>query len=258
MFRGRNLGRASRGAGLLGLALTISVAALFSTASAVIYLPDPTEAVFHATVAPAGLPAHEKAPVSLAVAETIRNPAGGPPPALQELELQLGRHLALSVEGVPTCHLKARHPQAHSIAIPKRCREAKIGSGQIGIEVAFPEDSPIPLKAEVSAYNGGVDRGHTTTFWLYVSSSLPAGNFVVPLRFRSGSSDRFGLKGELKMPQIASGYGWENYLELYFRKGIFSASCPTGSSQARGLAWFVDGTTVQGSSTQTCRASASG
>jgi len=80
-----------------------------------------------------------------------------------------------------------------------------------------------------------------------------AGTFDIPFEIRRGSQGIYGWKGVLKVPTIANGAASATELRIRFRKGIFSASCPTGKSQAQAVSRFADGTTSRSSAIQTCR-----
>ena len=58
------------------------------------------------------------------------------------------------------------------------------------------------------------------------------------------------------VPKIANGYGTLTELKFRFRKGIFSAACPTGMLQTRGASRFVDGQALLVTSVQACRTAA--
>ncbi len=245
--------------GLTSILLLTAVSAVlpgsaFAATSNSILLPGFVEAVLNGGFAPAELPAHERAPVSLALTERIRSQDGSRPSALQELEVELDRHLAFSVKGLPRCPAPLRSRQSRTETLPQ-CEKAKVGSGAVLVDVAFLEEPPVQVRGTLSIYNGGV-RDRRTTFWLYTYLPAPvAGTILAPLRFRRETRGPFGSSGALTMPKIAGGYASVTYLGLRFRKGIFAASCPTGKSPGRATAHLVDGTVLICTYTQTCRAS---
>ena len=173
----------------------------------------------------------------------------------KSFKLDLDRHLSLSVEGLPRCRgpLNESGPRTEYPAV---CRDAKVGGGTLEVEVAFPEQQPVRISGRITVYNGGFRDGRIR-FWLYAYLPAPVtGAILMPLEIRRGGHGIYGWTGELQVPKIANGAGSITSLNARFRKGIFAASCPTGTSQAGGLSHFADGMKVQGSTIQTCRTAA--
>lgn len=240
---------------VLGGVLAVLAGGAFATASASDLLPPPLEAVFKDSFAPSKLPAHGAAPISFALTETIGNQDGSHPPALQELEIELDRPLGVSVKSLPRCSrpMQDYGPRTDTL---ERCEDAKVGSGTIEVEVAFPEQQPVRTTGRLNVYNGGFSDGHTM-FWLYALIPAPVtGAIFVPLEFRRGKNGRYGLKGQLKLPKIANGSGSVTYLGARFQKGVFTASCPRGELQGHSTAHFVDGTILSSTLVRHCSTAA--
>lgn len=253
-------GKKSRGAN----AHAVALAALLLVFGGVAYaagpislLPPPVETVFRAKLSPRKLPAHDRAPVSLDLLEGVTVQGGSHPPALQELGIELDRHLSLSVKGLPRCGppLQELDPRSGTL---ERCEDALVGGGVVEVDVAFPEQQPVKTSGRIYVYNGGVANGRTR-FWLYTFISAPVtGAIFMPLDISRRSDGIYGWKGRLKVPKIANGAGSITYLRIHFSKGIFSATCPTGRWQGRAPARFADGTVASGAFVQHCRTSGSG
>lgn len=256
MLWGRNLRRAITST-WPALALAVGISTTSATASGDIALPLPTEALLRTTFTPTRLPSLAAKPISLALAETIREQDGSHPPALQELDLDLDRHFGLSVKGLPRCGPLLQESPTRQDPF-SRCEDAKVGTGTIEVEVAFPEEQPVQVSGRVSVYNRGVRNGHTG-FLLYVYLPAPvAGGIVATLEVGRREQGRFGWRGRLTIPKIANGAGSITYLGARFRKGIFSASCPDGQLQAHASSRFTDGTEVTATLIHTCKTAASG
>jgi len=257
MFRGKRLRRGLGPRRLPSVLLLVVLAGLAASASAaatISLLPPSVETVFRGTVTPSKLPARGRAPVSLRLAEAIGKQDGSHPPALQELDVELDRHLGLSVEGLPRCGapLQEHGPRTGTVV---KCEDAKVGAGTIEVEVAVSEQQPVRTSGQVYVYNGGVSKGRTR-FWLYTFISAPvAGSILMPLDVRRDNNGVYGWKGVLTVPKIANGSGSVTSLSLNFSKGIFSAGCPTGKLQQRADSKFVDGTEAAVAAIQHCRAS---
>lgn len=177
-----------------------------SAAAPVSTLMPPTTVVFRSIITPRKLPTRRAAPVSLALSERIGNRDGSHPPALQELKLDLDRHLGLSVKGLPTCPgpLNESGPRTRSPAI---CADSKIGSGTMEVEVAFPELQPVRIKGLVTVYNGGFNEGRTK-FWVYTYLPAPVtGAILVPFEVRRDLQGIYGWEGLVRVPKIANGAG---------------------------------------------------
>lgn len=236
--------------GVLGAALIVLLAST-AAASDSNLLPPPTEAVFRLGLTPGNLPARKAAPVSLVLAEKIANRDGSHPPALQELRVGLDRHLGLSVKGLPSCPQPLGGRQSRRNPF-EECEEAKVGSGIVKLDVAFPEEAPMQVSGRLSVYNGGVREGRTM-FWLFVYLPAPVtGGVLMPLEIRRGGHGRYGWIGELEIPKIANGAGSVTYLGARFRNGVFSARCPEGMLQTPVGNRFADGTLLQSTVGRAC------
>ncbi|HET7454201.1 MAG TPA: hypothetical protein VFJ76_01655 [Solirubrobacterales bacterium] len=252
MFRGKR----RRFTSVLFLVVLAGLLGSAPAAPAITLLPPSVEAIFSDRLSPDKLPAHGRAPVTLNLTETIRKEDGSHPPPLQELDLDLDRHLGLSVKGLPRCGPHSTRQQREEAI--SRCEDAKVGSGTLGVEVAFPDQVPIEISGHVSVYNFGLHDGRTR-FLLYTYLHAPVtGVISAPLEFRRRAHGVFGWEGVLRMPKIANGAGSVTFLGLGFRRGIFSAGCPRGKLWSRAGALFMDGTVVAGSLFQRCRTVASG
>lgn len=215
------------------------------------------QTTFTSHISPSGLPAgRDSAPVRLALSERVQSLAGAHSPPLRELNLDLDRHLGLSVEGLPRCGPLLHESPTREEALAQ-CEEAKVGSGTLWVEVAFPEQVPVQISGQVNAYNFGVHDGRTM-FLLYAYLPAPVTG-VIPgqLKIRRRAQGVFGWEGKLTMPKIANGAGSVTYLSLRFDKGIFSASCPTGRLWSHADTLFMNGEGAAASSVQPCRGAAS-
>jgi hypothetical protein len=248
--------RALQSLALLSAGLTVLLYGA-ATTSADVYLPGLPEVSFRTTVTPRRLPAHQLAPVSLHLAETIANADGSHPPPLQDLRLDLDRHLGLSVKGLPSCPRSSGGRQSRQNPF-ESCEEAKMGSGIVELEVAFPEQAPVRISGQLNLYNGGFREGRIV-FWMFVYFPAPVtGGILMPLELRQGDHGRYGWVGEIDIPKIANGAGSITYLGARFRKGIFGASCAGGQLQTGARNRFADGSVVSSTLIRTCRTAGPG
>jgi hypothetical protein len=238
----------------LGSIVVLAAVALTTGSATGDNLISEVETRFSSRVIPARLPASEPlAPVRLALSERTQAPGGAHPPPLQELRIDLDRHLGLSVKGLPLCGPQLHESPTREEAL-SQCEDAKVGSGALGVEVAFPEQEPIQIRGRVSIYNFD-NRNGRMTFLLYAYLHAPVtGAVSAQLKMRRRSHSALGWEGTLTMPKIANGAASVTYLGLRFQKGIFSASCPNGKLSGRAGASFMNGEGATASSTQHCSA----
>jgi hypothetical protein len=183
----------------------------------------------------------------------FKTETGEQPPALQELQIELDRHLAIDAEGLPACNPAFAY-QHQRATRRDPCRKAQVGSGGIGIEVTFPEQQPIELEGTLNVYKGIAAPGHTT-FWLRAYLPAPiSGTIVMPLKLHREANGRYGWVGRLEVPKIANGSGSITHFEVPFAKGIFSATCPNGDLQTHTISRFADGTLLSAADVHSCRA----
>jgi hypothetical protein len=250
-------GRSARRCLVAILSLGVAGTAVGSPASARgdDLIPD-LQAFFAAPFSPKQLPARRTVPIHLSLLEKIKTQTGGPPPALRELDLDLDRHLGLSVLGLPSCPRPYGEygPRTDTLA---KCEEAKVGSGTVKLAVAFPEQQPVQTTGRVSVYNGGFRDSHTT-FWLYAFIPAPVtGAILMPLEIRRDEQGFYGWDGVLELPKIANGSASVTDFEIGIGKGIFSARCSNGRFRARAVSRFADGSVLSSSYASNCRAAAS-
>lgn len=196
-----------------------------------------------ATPAPIPAPSEGRIPVSLRLANSIWTDDGTHPPAATEVRFALDKQLRLDMAGVPICKPASRIPRDQT-----PCDEGKVASGRIQLEVQFPEQQPMRVLGDATAYKTG-PRSMT------VFAFLPApvtGMLLVPVTISRGGSGIYGFEVTASIPKAAGGSGSLTYLGLRFRKGLFSAACPKWRLQARVTDTFADGTRLAGGSITTC------
>jgi hypothetical protein len=203
-------------------------------------------------ITPSKLPRHGSAPISARLEAEIGTTDGSHPPALDHIDLDIDRTIAIDADGLPTC--KRGQIEATSDSAAKRaCPDAVIGSGSATVEVAFPEQEPFSSTGPVLLFNGGV-RGKTTLVLLHAYVDVPAPTaIVVPARVVRIDKGRFGLEIVATIPRIAGGAGSVTGFRLTVgrrftvagkRRSLLTAGCPSGSYRTDGEAEFADGTVL--------------
>jgi len=199
---------------------------------------------------PKALSKTKQTPISLTAEGKIATTDGSHPPALKEVVLESDKNGEINVKGLPTCtsgKLQSRDTKAAEGA----CGPAIIGTGLTTVEVAFPEQKPIPVNSKLLVFNGGFSGG-TTTLFIHAYFSAPiTGAIVTTVKIKKHPHGRFGLKSVATIPKIAGGAGSVTSFNLKINKGIKSggktynpltAKCTDGKLQVHVLAKFADGT----------------
>lgn len=201
-------------------------------------------------ISPDKLPRRGKAPITARLSGEIETRDGTHPPAVETLDLEIDRTIAIDAVGLPVC--RAGQLQSRNTADAKgACPGAIVGSGKAEVEVAFPEQAPFRSTGPLVLFNGGV-KGRTTTLFLHAYVAVPAPTAVV-VRATITRIDRgrFGLQIAARIPKIAGGSGSATMFDLRVgrkynykgkRKSLLVAGCPTGTWLARGDVLFSDGT----------------
>jgi hypothetical protein len=189
-------------------------------------------------------------PIALEAFGKIKTIDGSHPPALKEVLVETDKNGSVFVKGFPTCTSGKLQSQdtSHAEAI---CRRAIIGRGTTEVEIAFPEQKPIPVRSKLIVFNGGF-KGGVTTFFIhaYITVPTPAA-IVTTVKIKKIHKGRYGYLAVASVPKIAGGSGSVKSFSLtinkkYTYKGkkvsILSAKCPDGKLQAQATAVFADKT----------------
>lgn len=244
---------------LLRLTALAALAMLIAAAAAIAGNQTPVKVIagnleltFNGGLTPTAVSKTKLTPVSLNVSGKIRTVNGDHPPAMKEFILEADKNTAVEAKGLPVCTASKLQSQdtKHAEAI---CRSAIIGTGTADVEVAFPEQPPIPAHTKIIAFNGGVSGGVTTFFiHAYLTVPTPAA-IVTTVKITKVHNGRFGLKSVATIPKIAGGSGSTTDFNLTInKKGLLLAKCPDGKIQAHGTAVFSDGTRASAEVIRTC------
>lgn len=236
----------------LGALVAISVAGLASASGE---KPVTVEAgnlvfTFNGGFSPSKLPKKKLAPITLTASGKIATKDGSHPPALKEVILESDKNGAINVKGIPTC-TSGKLQSRDTKAAEKVCKSAIIGKGTTNVEIAFPEQKPIPVSSKLLVFNGGTAGGTTTLFiHAYITVPTPAA-IVTTVKIKKHKSGRYGLKSVATIPKIAGGSGSVTAFSLKINKGL-SAKCPDGKLQAHATSVFADGTKASATILRTC------
>jgi hypothetical protein len=199
-------------------------------------------------------------PISFNASGKIKTLDGTHPPAVKEVLVEADKNSGVFVKGFPTCTSGKLQSQdtAHAEAI---CKSAIIGKGTTSVEIAFPEQKPIPVTSKLLVFNGG-EKGGVTTYYIhaYITVPTPAA-IVTTVKIKKIHKGRYGYLAVATVPKIAGGSGSVTSFSLtinkkYTYKGkkvsVLSAKCPDGKLQAQATAIFSDGTKASAGIVRTC------
>lgn len=215
---------------------------------------------FNGGFSPSKLPKKTFAPISLTASGKIATKDGSHPPALKEVIVETDKNGAVTTVGFPKCtsgELQSRD----TAKVRAICKQAIIGEGKTEVEIKLPEQSPIPVRSDLTVFNGGTKGGVTTLFiHAYITVPTPVA-VVTTVKISKIHNGRYGLKSVASIPKIAGGNGSVKFFSLkigkkYTYKGkklsILSARCADGKLQAHANAVFADGTSVAADIVRTC------
>jgi hypothetical protein len=238
---------------LVGL-IAVSVAGIASAANGpVVAEAGNLKVTFDGQFSPSKLPKKKMAPITLSASGKIETKDGTHPPALKEVILETDKNGTINVKGLPKCksgQLQSRDTKAAE----KVCKSAIVGTGTTNVEIAFPEQKPIPVTSKLLVFNGGF-AGGTTTLYIhaYITVPTPAA-IVTTVKIKKHKHGRYGIKSVATIPKIAGGSGSVTSFSLKVgnKKKILSAQCPDGKLQAHALAKFADGNSAAATIIRTC------
>jgi hypothetical protein len=187
-----------------------AVAALAATATAVakwdVFRAGNVIFKFDGGAVPKALPKKEFAPLGVYGKLQVGTADGSHPPAFRGGTFEVDRNAAIDARGVPVC--KAGQLEARDSKAARRvCGKAIVGSGRGTVEIAFPEQRPIPVKTPLTFFNGGV-KGNTTTLFVHAFITVPVpAAIVTTVKVSKIHKGRYGLHIVTDVPVIAGGSG---------------------------------------------------
>jgi hypothetical protein len=152
---------------------------------------------------------------------------------------------------VPGCN-SGSGPRRDVDAVRKDCAPAVIGAGRIGVEILLTEQSPLSIETELLVLNGGL-KGKVVRLFVFAYLSAPVTrDLVIPVKVERIDKGRYGLEASTTIPKIAGGSGSITFFKISLKRGILSATCPTGRLKFHNAAVFADGTRLKQPVVRTC------
>lgn len=212
---------------------------------------------FGPLVTPKKLSRVEPTPIALNLEGRIETLNGSRPPAVQELVLDLDRHIAIDAQGIPVCKGGQRYIRFPDLK--SRCKEAIVGGGKIGVQFQFPEQPPVFSESELIVFNAGMQAPGKTALYGVANLTQPiTTSFLMTIEITKHSG---GNRVVVEVPTLANGAGSLTYFSArlkrrFARNGeaidFLTGRCPKGRLQSHIKALFGDGTTLGVDTLQTC------
>jgi hypothetical protein len=248
-----------RAVALLGGALALLGALLFSSANADTVRVGNLIITVDGGITPKKLPKKTPAPITLKLSGSIATNDGAHPPALKTLDLEFDRHGSLNTKGLPTCTVgklqSTLTAQAKAI-----CGDSLVGTGTVSAEIAFPEQAPFGASGPLLIFNGA-PKGGKQVLIFHVHANVPAPTTFVTTALISKQGGKYGTRAEVAIPTITGGQGSLTSFKATLHKtwtykgqkqSLLLASCPSGTLYAHGDFAFVDGTRASGDVVRPC------
>ena len=197
-------------------------------------------------------------PIALELKGSLGTADGTHPPAVKELFLEFDRNGHLNTKGLATCTV-GKLASTLTAQAKKACGDALVGSGSATAEISFPEQAPFSASGPMLIFNGS--KGNKQELIIHVYASVPAPTtFVTTAKIGKGKGP-YGTSALIKVPTITSGQGsliaFKAKISKTFtakgqKQSVLTATCKTGSLQARGDFLFAGGIKLSGKVTRSC------
>ena len=187
---------------------------------------------FRGGITPKALPRNSDAPVAVWVDSSVKATDGSdPPPQLREIVIAINKGGKLFTEGLPTCEIRRIQPSTMAAA-EQICGGAIVGTGHVGVRIAFEKDHPFDFSAPLLAFNAEPHNGHRRIL-AQVYGSEPPSSFVLTFKIhrRPGT---FGTVISTRLPRSARDWAFITHFDMklqrrYMYRGrqrsFISASC---------------------------------
>ncbi len=213
-----------------------------------------------ATMLPRELPPKANAPITLSSITRIKNKNVSAPEVLDRLEFMLDKNGSIETKGLPVCSL-AKLAETTTKQARKRCAGALVGEGTGKAVVNLPGQAPMEISSPLSFFNAPPTGGKPTII-AHAYETVPEPKaLLVPIVIERVSKGRYGFRTEIKLPEIADGYGAPTLAEAKLGKtfkrggktvGFINAHCVGGRLQVYGKMTFKSGSFFPTTLTSPC------
>jgi hypothetical protein len=137
-----------------------------------------------AQLRPRVLPRSRLVPAEVAISGRIRPLDGSLPPRLRTIELALNHHARLDPGAVPVCSIASIQPSTTEQA-RRICGRSLVGEGEFRAKILLREQSPVPSRGRVLAFNGRYRGSPAVIAHVYGTRPAPT-SFTLPFLLRRG------------------------------------------------------------------------
>jgi hypothetical protein len=213
-----------------------------------------------ATIQPRELPRSGGAPITLSSITRVKTKDGSTPPTLAEISFLIDKHGRVNSKAFPTCPM-AKLEGTTPAQARKRCAPALVGKGTGKALVTMPGRDPFTITSPVSFFNATPTGGRPTLI-AHAYETVPSPQaLLVPIVVQRVAKGRYGYQVDVKMPEIAGGFGAPTLAEAHVgatrkqsgrKVGFVEAYCSGGRLQVEGDLSFTNGDFFPATLTSPC------
>ena len=200
-------------------------------------------------IKPYKLPRDKPAPIAVFVSGHLENVAGGVPPQLQKMTIDVNRNGLLQSKGLPVCQIPQVQPASTERAL-SNCGDALIGSGQFWANIVLPDQGAYRTEGKLLIFNGKKAGKPVILAHIYTSHPFNT-SFVIPFSIKKISKGTYGTRLSASLPQALGTWGYLDRIKLTLRRkytyrgkqmSYFNAACaaPKGAKRTSFPLAFVD------------------
>lgn len=224
-------------AGALGSALLLIGAAIATGATV---QQDGLRITVLSQIQPYKLPRAKPAPIAVFVAGHLDNAAGGIPPQLQKLTIDVNKNGLLQSKGLTVCQIPEVQPASTERAL-SNCRDALIGSGQFWANIVLPDQGAYRTQGRLLIFNGRKGKKPVLLAHIYTSQPFNT-SFVIPFSIKRISKGPYGTRLSASLPQALGTWGYLDRIKLTLRRkytykgkqlSYFNAACAAPKESKR-------------------------
>jgi len=191
------------------------------------------EVAWQARFNPIRLPKGRLAPIHFDLGGKVDAPAETNPPRLEKVVLETDRNVAVYAKGLPVCR--------PSIEVWNPCESARVGKGELEVEVDFTETQPFTVAGHARVLNFGVRNGAKTIAMVAYLPNPVSASVVIWIKVSKVRHGRYGIRWVATIPMIEGGYGRVKSFDLdlfrrfgyrHKKRSYLLAKCPDGKLQA--------------------------
>jgi hypothetical protein len=200
---------------------------------------------FDGGIAPTALPRHEKAPIAVRVAGTIKTLSGERPPALRRISIAINRGGTIDTAGLAVCQRSEIEPATGRQALAT-CRDALVGQGRYVGAVSLPEQNDFPLQGRILAFNTVIDGKRAILAHIYGKYPVPNSK-IFSFRIQKASGT-YGTILNAALPARLNRFGYLKKISLNLQRNFvdggrprsyLSAACAAPEGSRIGIFPFV-------------------